>query len=78
MESFKERCCGVTFGFSEDKTGSRVLEFLKFVNEIERRARQKDVTVVEFGENECACKNVCDLNRQIFADGADSMDFKVG
>jgi hypothetical protein len=68
----------ITFGCFENKTSSRVLELLEFMNEIERTASEKNITIVEFRKDEGACKSVGDLNREKLTDRADSVDFKVG
>lgn len=62
MESFEKGCCMITFRCFENKTSSRVLYLLEFVNEIKRTASKKNITIVEFRENEGACKSVGDLN----------------
>jgi hypothetical protein len=45
----------MTFFCFEDKTSCRVLELLKFMNKVKRTGSKKDVTVVEFREDEGAC-----------------------
>ena len=52
----------ITFRCFENKKSSRVFELLESVNEIERTASKKNITVVKFREDEGACKSVGDFN----------------
>ena len=42
----------IAFACFENKTRSRVLELLEYVNEIEKTASKKNITAVKFREDE--------------------------
>ena len=54
-----------------------VLDFLKFRQKIDRRARKKSVTIVETRQNKSTEKGLGSVFRQEVADGSYSSNFKI-
>ena len=67
----------VTLACLKNKACSGVHNFLEFLKEMKRTARQKSVTIVKFRENKGTDKSVCCLDREILTDGTDFSEFKV-
>ena len=67
----------VEFRRTVDKSGSVVLDFLKFRQKIDRRARKKRVTIVETRQNKSTEKGFGSIFRQEVADGSYSSYFKI-
>jgi len=63
----------VEFRRTVNKSGSVVLDFLKFRQKIDRRARKKSVTIVETRQNKSTEKGFGSIFRQEVADGSYSV-----
>lgn len=58
----------IAFAGFQYESGGGVLNFLQFVDEIERRSSQESVAVIKFREDKSADESVCSLNGKVLAD----------